>query len=385
MKLGKLRMCAAVAVALAFVAPGFMMVQSVRAETVSWTIGLYVNADNDLEANWDDDSLPMLMDIPANSDLNIVAAVDRYEEDGCDLVEITEGSSQVVASYAEKNFGDGATLQWFITQMNTLYPSDNLAVVVWNHGGGWKWVSWDQGDDDDIYMPELYSAIANAGVYIDILVFDACNMGMMEVIYEVSLTENVGYFVASQESVPLDGFPYDLMLTPVAQDTSRTPSQVAVDMVNGFETYYDPLSFTEVALSAVDVATITNSFSTIDTWTDEMYDHVGDYAKQMAAALRASHCAWSTSEYVDMADLGDNLLAQSKITDPGFRSATANMVALVDDAVIAEWGAEKCLEARGFTIWFGVRWGFNWYADQYESDCAFADDTSWFLFLEQYN
>ncbi|UCE81322.1 MAG: hypothetical protein JSV94_02585 [Methanobacteriota archaeon] len=383
--LGEKRACFAVALAIVFVMPGLLMVQGVRAETVSWTIGLYVNADNDLEANWDDDSLPMLMDIPANSDLNIVAAVDRYEEDGCDLVEITEGSSQVVASYAEKNFGDGATLEWFITQMDTLYPSDNLAVVIWNHGGGWKWVSWDQGDDDDIYMPELNAAIANAGVYIDILVFDACNMAMMEVIYEVSLTGNVGYFVASQESVPLDGFPYDLMLTPVAQDTSRTPAQVSVDMVDGFETYYDPLSFTEVALASVDVATITNSFGTIDTWTDEMYDHVGDYAKQMAAALRASHCAWSTSEYVDMADLGENLLAQSKITDPGFRTATTNMITLVDDAVIAQWGAEKCLDARGFTVWFGVRWGFNWYADQYETDCQFGTDTSWFAFLSEYD
>lgn len=381
----KKRACFAVAMAIAFVMPGLLMVQGVRAETVSWTVALYVNADNDLEANWDDDSLPMLESIPANADLNVVAMVDRYSEDGCDLVEITYGSSQVVSSYSEKNFGDDATLEWFITQMDTLYPSDNLAVVIWDHGGGWKWVSWDQGDDDDIYMPELNAAIANAGVYIDVLVFDACNMAMIEVIYEVSLTGNVGTFVGSQESVPLDGFPYDLMLTPVAQDTSRTPAQVAVDMVDGFETYYDPLSFTEVALAAVDVATITNSFGTIQTWTDEMYDHVGSYAKAYATALRASHAAWSTSEYVDMADLGENLLAQSKITDPGFRTATTNMVALVDDSVIAQWGAEKCLDARGFTIWFGVRWGFNWYAEQYADDCSFAADTSWLLFLEEYD
>ena len=383
--LGEKRVCIAAAITFVLVMPGLLMVQGVRAETVSWTVGLYVNADNDLEANWDDDSLPMLMDIPANSDLNIVAAVDRYSEDGCDLVEITEGSSQVVDSYSEKNFGDPATLQWFITQMDTQYPSDNLAVVIWNHGGGWKWVSWDQGDDDDIYMPELQAAITNAGVYIDVLVFDACNMAMIEVIYEVSLTENVGYFVGSQESVPLDGIPYDLMLTPVAQDTSRTPAQVAVDMVNGFETYYDPLSFTEVALAAIDMATVANSFGTIQTWTDEMLEHVGSYAKAYAAALRASHSAWSTAEYVDMADLGENLLAQSKITDSGFRTATTNMIALVDDAVIAQWGAEKCLDARGFTIWYGVRWSFNWDAEQYEDDCSFATDTSWFSFLQEYN
>ena len=384
--MGNMRgVCIAAALGIILIMPGLFMVQGVRAETVSWTIGLYVNADNDLEVNWDEDSLPMLENIPANADLNIVAAVDRYDDDGCDLVEITYGSSQVVTSYPEKNFGDGATLQWFITQMDTLYPSDNLAVVIWNHGGGWKWVSWDEGDDDDIYMPELYAAISNAGVYIDILMFDACNMGMMEVIYEAALTGNVDKFVASQESVPVLGYPYDVMLTPLAQDTSRTPTQVAVDMVNGFETFYDPLSYTEVALSAVDVATITNSFSTIDTWTEEMLDHVSQYAKPIAAALRASHCAWATSEYVDLADLGDNLLAQSKITDPGFRTATTNMVALVDDAVIAEWGAEKCLEARGFTIWFGVRWGFNWYADQYETDCQFGTDTSWFEFLSEYN
>ncbi|UCE81320.1 MAG: hypothetical protein JSV94_02575 [Methanobacteriota archaeon] len=373
------------AVSIAMLMPGLLMVQGVRAETVSWTIAIYVNGDNDLEANWDDDSLPMLMDIPANSDLNLVAAVDRYSEDGCDLVEITEGSSQVVASYAEKNFGDDATLQWFITLMDTSYPSDNLAVVIWDHGGGWKWVSWDQGDDDDIYMPELYSAIANAGVYIDILGFDACNMAMMEVMYEVSLTGNVGYFVASEEYVPLEGFPYDLQLTPLAQDTSRTPAQVAVDMVNGYEAFYAPLAYTEVTLSAVDVTTLTNSFSTIDTWTDEMLEHEGQYAKAYATALRNSYAAWGTTKYVDMADLGDNLLAQSKITDSGLRTAIGDMVTLIDDAVLACYGhVSKAADARGVTIWWASKGDFSWYGEQYEEEVSFATDTSWLAFLDAY-
>ena len=386
MVFGRMRVCTAVVVALVFVAPGLLMVQGVRAETVSWTIAIFVNGDNDLESNWDDDSLPMLMDIPANSDLNLVAAVDRYSEEGCDLVEITEGSSQVVASYAEKNFGDDATLQWFITLMDTSYPSDNLAVVIWDHGGGWKWVSWDEGDDDDIYMPELYSAIANAGVYIDILAFDACNMAMMEVMYEVSLTGNVGHFVASEEYVPLEGFPYDLQLTPLAQDTSRTPAQVAVDMVNGYETFYAPLSYTEVTLSAVDVAEITNSFSTIDTWTDEMLEHLSQYKRYYAAALRNSYDAFGTSKYVDMADLGDNLLAQSKITDSGLRTAIADMVTLIDDAVLACYGhASKAADVRGVTIWWATKGDFSWYGEQYEEEVSFGTDTSWLAFLDAYN
>lgn len=357
-----------------------------RADTVSWTVALYVDGDNDLEANWDEDSLPMLMDIPANTDLNIVAAVDRYSEGGCDLVEITEGSSQVVASYPEKNFGDGATLQWFITEADTLYPSDKLAVVIWDHGGGWKWVSWDQGDNDDIYMPELSAAISNAGVYIDILAFDACNMAMIEVMYEVALTGNVGYFVASEEYVPLEGFPYDLMLTPLAQDTSRTPAQVAVDMVDGYEAFYAPLSYTEATLSAVDLTTISNSFGTIDTWTDEMCDHAGEYARSYAAALRKAYSAWGTSKYVDMADLGDNLLAQSKITDSGLRTATADMVTLIDDAVLACYGhASKASDARGVTLWWATKNDLMWYGEQYEEEASFGTDTSWLAFLVEYN
>ncbi len=248
--------CVVVFFSAALVAPGLLVIPNAAAETVSWTLALYINGDNNLEDEWDGTSLPLLLNIPANSEVNIVAMVDLMSTDGTDLVEISGGSWEVVNSYPEKNFGDGATLQWFITEVTTLYPSDNLGVTMWDHGYGWIECSYDETSRDRVRMNEMKAAIEGANVHIDILSFDACNMGNIEVAYEAYTTGLVDYMVGSEESVPFDGYPYDFMWTPVANDETRTPAQVCVDMVNGWGQYYDNTTFNSVTLSAVDVLSI---------------------------------------------------------------------------------------------------------------------------------
>lgn len=380
-------MCLGVLIASVLVAPSFVLVGTARAEgeQVPWTLAVYYNGDNDLERYWDEYSLPALLNIPASDGLEIVVMLDRMSTQGIELIEIEGGTATVVNTYPEMNFGDGATFAWFLTEVSTLYPSDHLVVTASDHGYAWRYFSNDQTSGDKITMPEFQAALTSAGVYIDVMSFDACNMGAVEVVYQVSLTGMVDNMVASEETIPMNGFPYDLMFTTLANDPYRTPDQVAVDMVDGWGAYYNPLNWAQtVALSAVDVGSIGSQAAVFDTWCGLMHADLGMYYKNYKNALKAAYCAWSTSEHVDMADLGEWLLADSKIKDATLRSATSAMISTIDSSVLAFCNGPGAAACHGLTLWWGVGGDWTTYQAAY-TEVAFAIDMGWHAFLADYN
>jgi hypothetical protein len=382
-------LCLGILTASLLIVPSLAMTMHARGEgesTVPWTVALYVNGDNDLERYWDEYSRPALENIPASSEVNIVAMMDWVAQNGTMLYEISGGEVTLVGTYEEKNYGDGATFQWFITEVTALYPSEKLAVIGWDHGYAWRYFSNDQTSGDKITMPELQAAIENAGIPIDILAFDACNMAAIEVVWQVSLTGLVDILVGSEETIPMNGFPYDLMLTSVANDPSRTPTQVATDMVDGWAAYYDPLSWAQsICLSATDVESIGQQSSAFVDWAAAMHANLGAYAKEYKKAIRDTYTAYATNKHLDMADLGDNILANSRISNAALRTATAAIVTAIDSSVIASWAGDWAAACRGLTIWWGLTSDWDYSGPAYLAEVAFAIDTGWGAFLEDYN
>jgi len=382
------KLCLGVLIASVLILPSLTLAKPVRAEgesTVPWTLAIFYNGDNDLERYWDEYSLPALLDIPASTGLNVVVFLDRMSTQGIELIEISAGSMQVVDTYPEMNFGDGATFQWFLTEAATLYPSEKLVVTGSDHGYAWRYFSNDQTSGDKITMPELQTAIENAGVYIDILSFDACNMGAIEVAYQVSLTGLVDNMVASEETIPMNGFPYDLMFTAVANDPERSSDQVACDMVAGWEAYYGPLNWAQtVALSAVDISSISQQTTVFDAWCSSMHANLGAYAKNYKFALKSAYSAWATSKHVDMADLGEWVLADAKIKDATLRAATSAMISAIDTSVLAFYNGPGATPCHGLTLWWATGGDWDAYGDAY-LEVAFAMDMGWYDFLADYN
>lgn len=381
-------LCAGLVIVSLMVLPGICIAEKSGAKwvtTESWTIAVYVSGDNSLERFWDDSSLPGLLQLPANDALTIVAYIDRLSTEGTEVVEVSGSVPEVVANLPEMDFGSGATFQWFLEQVSVNYASDKLAVVAWDHGYAWRYISDDVTSGSRITMPAFQAAIEGAGVYIDLLAFDACNMAALEVAYQVSLTGLVGVMVGSEESVPTTGFPYDLMFMPVALDTSRTPAQVGADMVEGFRAFYEPQTWAStVALSAIDVPAIGSSTGAFYAWVDAMRTCLPLYADSYKQALSEAYSAWATHYHVDVADLGDVLLADSSITDEGLRASTAAVVAAIDGSAIANWGGRAAEDARGLTLWWGYGGDWKFYSEAY-AEVAFAADTGWWSFLDEYN
>lgn len=385
---------ACVFLAFVLLAPGAVLGKNAGDGTVtatngSWTIALYVDADCSLEMYWDDPSLLYLLNIPESDGLNIVAVLDRYSTEGVQRIEISGDSWKVVEEYPEMNFGDGATFQWFLDEVETNYSADHYVVIPWDHGSAWKGFCWDDSSDGDhITLQEMEDAIVGAGLYIDILAFDACSCSSIEMAYQAAQTGLVELLVASEELVAGDGFPYDLMFTPVALDPSRTPDQVAVDMVDGWIASYEPLPWAwYCTLGVVDVMAIAQASEVISEWVDQMARGLPDYVYNYRVALRDSYYVSCGSHYqVDMVDLARHLLADNELKDDTeLMEATEAMMTAIQGAVKCVYNTDTTAAAGGISVYWGVH-NIVWRNSLgVYSEVSFADDTGWADFVFEYN
>ena len=353
---------------------------------VAWTVAIYANADNDLEYTWPRFTLPALRELPANADVNVVALIDwRSAKRGVQLLQLSGRSVKVVASWPDKDFGAGATFTWFLKEVATRFPSDHLCVDVWDHGYGWRYVSYDATSDDDITMPELRNALHRAAVPIDVLCFDACNMANIEAVNEIGSSGMVRYLVGSEETIDQDGYPYGGALRPLMTDPGRTPEQVASDMVSAWQAYYRPLRcFDWVSLSALDVGRVTAARADITAWVARLRADLPQDRSSYAVDLHHSIYAWDCW-YVDLADIAGRLAADPTISDPTLKALSATVADDLRSAVVAVSSGSYAARFKGLTIWWGT--GSDWSADggTYRRQISFARETGWYAFLKAYN
>jgi len=357
----------------------------------AWTIALYANGDNDLMYTWPRFTLPALELIPPSGAVNVVAMLDKPKKDGAWLYRVSGPSVETVKHYtAERDFGSGATFRWFLEQIHARFPSDHLLVVGWDHGYGWHYFSKDSTSRDRILLPELRKAIADAGVPIDILAFDACNMADAEVAYELAHTGLVDRLVASEDIVDVDGYPYDDMFAPLAYDPARAPDIVVADMLAGWQRYYGSRrNFNWVSLSAVDLAANAAMTADLVAWVTRLRDDLPLFAARYQAAMHETIYAWDTWQ-LDLGGFADKLANDPQITDAALKAAAAavrdDVAAGVIDVVSGSWTTRF----TGLTVWAGTGADWKEYRKAYRAQVGFgkpvaAGGTGWYDFLREFN
>jgi len=142
----------------------------------------------------------------------------------------------------EVNMGDPNTLKDFINWAKTNYPAKKYALILWNHGGGWKSLSifqekkrdpvkevcYDDTSSDYLSIKEVREAIRDN--YIDLIGFDACLMGMIEVATEINGFCYV--MVASEEFETISGWNYNGFLSNLKNNPDATPEELCLFIVN---------------------------------------------------------------------------------------------------------------------------------------------------------
>lgn len=368
-----------------FVVPGFFVAVPVhRARAASsWTYALYVDGDNSLAPDWAKYTLPMLQNVPASSQVNIVAMVALKGASNVLIEKVSGPTVTVVETDPAMDMGIAATLTWWINKYTTLWPSTYNAVVLWDHGWGWQYICTDDTSGHSINMPALQSAITAAGKPISVLSFDACNMAMQEVAYQVSLTNLVSYMTASEEYEGNIGIPEDVALIPLVNNPAMLPRDFAINMVNAYQQYYQPRNGQQkMTFAAYDIAQVKATIGTFTAWTTQMKVMLPTYKSFYATALTKAH-TMSTTYYTDVGSYMTSLLSVSGVTDPTLRTATQNVQTSLTTSVIKFWGGTTMTDCKGSSFYWPN--GNTWKSTEAAYKLtAFSNGTGWGSFLTSY-
>lgn len=137
-------------------------------------------------------------------------------------------ASKIIASYPEQNSTDKTVMSNVLRDALSYYKGDNRykGLVLWSHGNAWlpegyhietenksgvvvKSFGKDMSPREGaMELPDL-AEVLNPYRF-DYILFDACFMGSVEVLYE--LRHSARYFIASPAEILADGFPYHHLL-----------------------------------------------------------------------------------------------------------------------------------------------------------------------------
>jgi len=237
-----------------------------------WTILVYLDADNNLEADGINDLNEMESSIPP-AGVEVIALVDRAKgfsnADGdwtdARLLRVRPDPdrekvpSPILARLGEVNMGDPALLAAFLEGGFRAYPAQRRMVVMWNHGGGWASMASDDdngaGGHDGLSLPKMRAALttglrAAAVGRLDILGFDMCLMAQIETAAEAAPFAR--YMVASQALAPGDGWPYERVL-PLFADPAADPGAIGRAIPKAFDEDYDAKGRQDTTLCCLDL------------------------------------------------------------------------------------------------------------------------------------
>jgi subtilase family serine protease/regulation of enolase protein 1 (concanavalin A-like superfamily) len=197
-----------------------------------WTVMVFMNGDDDTSTvslePWAISDINEMESVDLPPSVNVVVQLDRIAGHASTNVpagdtlggnwtdtrraiiahdtntnDVTTAFTRVVpGGNSELNMGTTQAIVDFVTWGQTQRPASKYALILWDHGNGWRDMSNDHSNNDELTMSELRAALQQIGS-VDLLGFDMCLMGMSEVV-----TEAIGhadYVVASEEIEPLRG------------------------------------------------------------------------------------------------------------------------------------------------------------------------------------
>lgn len=321
------------------------------------------------------------------SQVNVIAFIDRLYS-GAKTYQISHDSSPSTITSTilttgfppEPNMGLQSTLQNFITYCFTNFPAEKYVLDLWDHGGGIFGICWDDSNGNDkLTFDEVDAAIAAAcsaaGETIDILAMDACLMQMLEVDYE--MREYVDYIVASEETIPGDGFPYDTMISSLCGNPSQSAYTYAIDMVNDYYNSYS--SWTDLTLSAVNVqpSSINPLMDAFNLFTAACIEQINTYGQASAlASARAATQEFYYDIFVDLYDFAKE--AKARISHTYFDHVCDLLMGNITSAVINNKQRNNP-DAKGISIYFPDNAGD--YESAYATVIDLGEETDWDVFL----
>ncbi|MBD3230326.1 MAG: hypothetical protein GF329_19260 [Candidatus Lokiarchaeota archaeon] len=303
-----------------------------------WTIMVYLDADNNLDSYGVEDLNEMEEGLSSDTNINVIVLLDReYKHSKTYYVEYDTdpaiASTVLTTGFAsELDMGDPNTLEDFIEYCIDNYPAENYVLDLWNHGSGWPGICYDDtSGNSHLTLGEIRTVLSNIytskSIKINITAMDACLMGMLEVAY--SIEDYTDILVASEETIPGDGFPYDTILSNLVGNPSQSIYDFASNIVDLYHASYS--HYSDTTLSAINLTS--NIFSTLETafdnFTTDMIDEA-PVSKMNYDSARSICQKFSEPAFIDLYDYTNELIN----IDSKFLTNGTNLLNAISDSVI---------------------------------------------------
>lgn len=367
-----------------------------------WTILVYLDGDNNLEADAIDDFEEMAR-VGSTDQVHIIVQMDRIRSpegwddrrygnwEGTLRFRVEAGMeptrANALADLGERNMGDPATLTDFLIWGVNNYPAKRYAIILWDHGASWLGIASDDTDRDVLNLPEISSAFETALARtqiggFELIGFDACLMAQIDVLHTIAPYGRVA--VASAELEPNSGWAWDAWLEQLVAKPEQDGYAIAPVIV---QTYMDSFSAgeaDEVTLSAFDLTRTNDLISGLDALAQELQNGVQQsYTAIGQARSFVNIYAPAYSEEFNAIDLPHflALLPQQGASTPISERAD-QLLRAIETARIANGVGAYHRQSGGLSIYFPQL--ADLYADEYERASPTPRATAWNEFLVAY-
>ncbi len=397
-----------------------------------WTFMIFMAADNNLEGATSID-INEIENFGSSDRVNFVAQIDRnggfsnnseLKWSGARRFYIVRDkkpdkmSSPAIEDLGDVDMADPLALTDFVAWAHENYPAKRYALILWNHGTGWKEIqpsimeadageiglsagmqnaienisyniSYDDTSKTSMSIPVLGENLARIKVILgkplDLLGFDACLMQMVEVSWTAA--PYVLCQVGSPDMEPERGWPYDM----IASELVKKPEMDALLLGKHIAQVYNKSYMsgtqgnTAVVLSVIDLAKSEKFREDLNHFCNIARQNIYDIDKYEVA--RDGALKYSYGDYIDFGHFL-SLLIKSSIKSETRTAASRLLETIVGEkksgGYVAKTAAngEKFKDTRGISIFFPTRQGFKTYKARYREH-AIAQDTEWFNFLSE--
>ena len=356
-----------------------------------WTFMVFMNADNNLEPDGYDD-LQEMGQAGSTEDVNIVALFDTLSNPA-KRVYVTQGGYDVLETVGEVDMSDWRVLAEFGEWAVQAYPARHYALILWDHGDGWTkaaagesplfkgFSNDDHGTAGEIsisngdYARALARIYDTAGAKLDLIGFDACLMGMWEVAEASAPYSHL--LLASQETEPVSGWPYQRFLPALIANPSMSAEQLGINVVNAYYNY----DYENSTLALSDLDSLDDLDRRLSTFANVMLAHPEMYAT-FEQVRRNTQDFDYTDEFRDLRDFLRRVMNLSSAPVDVARSA-ASLLAQLDETILHSRAQDSHPKAYGLSIYFPER--NDGMDSRYQGDGAiWSLRTTWDEFIEQF-
>ncbi|MBN2531686.1 MAG: hypothetical protein JXB88_02280 [Spirochaetales bacterium] len=368
----------------------------------TWTVMVYMDADNNLEKNAIEDFNEMESVNLQRTGIRVIVLLDRisgYDSSNGDWtgtrlykierdyvhplnpVIISERLESdelglTIDGNEELNMGDPGVCSAFVDFCMEEYPAEDYFLIFWNHGSGWlkksgeidtfspdrdttggpfRYVCSDDTDSDMLYTKEVSDSIEGKGVTV--VGFDACYESMLEVAYE--LRNDADYMIASEEIEEGDGWEYNLWLKDFAS-SGQSATDLIEAVVDAYASRYS--DYTGKTLAGIDLSRVEAANSALNTFCTTLSAPITDTVTQENVR---NTLLYDVEDFKTYKDINIDLWHMADMIEKTYSFADEQAIALktaIDDMIVDEWhhtgtGTTGNPDAHGIALHY--RWVYK--------------------------